>query len=255
MREWFEELFDERYLDFYEGLRRGEPADRDADFLADVLGLQPGARVLDLGCGTGRHAVPLALRGCQVVGVDLSETLLGQARALARRRGADVTWQRRDMRDLGGLGPFDACVCLYTAFGYLGDAGDAQVLAAVHDVLAPGGALVLDVTNFRAVIRTAGGVLWRESETAIHREAHRYDPLTGVLSTERTLFHKGGGATQLPVSRVRAYLPHEVARLLAQAGLDVVRVFGDLADVGFEWDRSPRQVFLAQRAEPEGCQG
>jgi hypothetical protein len=161
------------------------------------------------------------------------------------------------MRDLAGLGPFDAAVSLYTAFGYLGEAEDARVLSGVRDVLQPAGQLLLDLTNPAPFLRPAVSTAWRELAASVTREVHRYEPATGVLTTERTLFGKDGRRVVLPDSRVRAYLPYEVRALLGRAGLAAERVYGDLDDVPFDWDRSPRHVYVARRTDsPEGgCPG
>jgi SAM-dependent methyltransferase len=253
MGEWYAELFDERYLRFYEDGPLLVPATAEAAFVVEALELAPGARVLDLGCGTGRHSVALALLGHEVTGLDLSPVLLGRARALAAEHGARVTFVQADMRDaagaLGGRGPFDACISLYTAFGYLGDAEDARVLAAVHAALQPAGQLLLDLTNYAPLLRPALSTSWREGTRGVARETHRYDPRSGFLLTARTQFLQEGGVNRLPESRVRAYLPYEVVRLLAGAGLAVDRVYGDLADVPFDWDRSPRHVYVARRTD------
>jgi SAM-dependent methyltransferase len=249
MAEWFAELFDERYLSFYEGLLPARPAAEEAAAIDEALGLAPGSRVLDLGCGTGRHSVALAQRGHLVVGLDLSPTLLTIARGLADEQGVRVTFLERDMRDLAGLGPFDACICLYTAFGYLEGDGDARVLAGVRAALQPAGQLLLDLTNYAPLLRPHASTAWREQERSVTREAHVYDPHRGVLVTERTMFRKDGGVVRLPRSRLRAYLPYEVQALLTAAGFAVDRVLGDLGDVPFDWDHSPRQVYVARRAD------
>jgi len=125
---WYEQLFDERYLTFYPVIRREPVAAHAARQVADLLGLGAGQRVLDLGCGTGRYAVALARLGLEVTGLDLSRTLLSQARETARREDVALSWLERDMRDLDDLGPFEGCVSLYTAFGFLGDEEDQEVL-------------------------------------------------------------------------------------------------------------------------------
>lgn len=247
MAEWYEELFDDRYLAFYEGLVAVAPADIEAEFIDQALALEPGSRVLDLGCGFGRHAVALARLGHRVTGVDLSARLLEHADALARELALDVTWVRRDMRELDGLGPFDACVCLYTVLGYFNDAGNARVLSGVRDVLAPGGRLVLDLSNPLAVLGGAVGRLWRETPAGVARESARYEPVEGRLVSERTLFRSDGTRVELPVSSVRLYAPSEIARLLDAAGFDMEQLHGALRDEAFDWAHSIKQVWVARR--------
>jgi SAM-dependent methyltransferase len=245
---WYEEFFDERYLRFYPVLRRHPVAPEEAALVLRMLGLEPGQRLLDLGCGTGRHSVALAQLGLEVVGLDLSEALLARARASAAEAGVEVTWLRRDMRDLDDLDPFDACVSLYTAFGFFGDEEDQEVLRQVAAALRPGGRLLLDLTNHLGYLRRFPAEVWRETDEAVTRERNRYDALGGVLITARTAFLKQGGAVELPESRVRAYLPHEVQAMLRRAGFALERLLGALAeDAPFSWADSPNQVYLCRR--------
>ena len=252
---WHEELFDERYLACYPILRQQPVATEEAAVVARLLGLQPGERVLDLGCGTGRHSIALALAGLRVTGLDLSPVLLQQARDTAAARGAEVTWLQRDMRDLADLGPFDACVSLFTAFGFLGDTEDEEVLRQAAAALRPGGRLLLDLTNFLGYLCRFPREVWQENDEAVLRERNTYEVKSGMLVTERHLFGKRGGVVALPPSHVRAYLPHEVLAMLGRAGLEVERMLGALGDVPFDWQRSSNQVYLCRRPLPPGPRG
>jgi len=241
---WYEELFDERYLTFYPVLRQEPVSPDEARFVAHALGLKEGDAVLDLGCGTGRHSVALAQQGMRVTGLDLSETLLAQARSSAAEAGVEVTWLQRDMRDLEDLGPFDACASLYTAFGFFGDDEDQEVLYQVAAALAPGGRFLLDLTNFLGYLIDLPHEAWTEDEQAVCRERNEYEAHSGALVTHRTAFFKEGGRLDLPPSWVRAYLPHEILRMLRCAGLHVEQTLGALDEVGFSWESSPNQVYI-----------
>lgn len=250
---WYETFFDERYLDFYPGLRARPVAERDAAFVCAALSLAPGDRVLDLGCGTGRHSVALAERGLTVTGLDLSPALLAHARETAAERGVEVTWLERDMRDLDDLGPFDAVVSLFTAFGLLGDDEDQEVLHQVRAALRPGGQLLLDLTNFAGYLKRFSPLVWRDAERAVLHERHAYEAETGTLVTARVGYFKRGGSFELPTSRVRAYLPHELRAMLRRAGLAVEQVYGALSDVRYDWANSPNQVYRCRRPEETGA--
>src|SRR6266545_5875683 len=98
---WYESLFEgEDYLRSYQETFAGMDAAREVDFLMQELALGPGARVLDLCCGQGRHAVELARRGARVVGQDLSAHLLGAARETAKAAGVELELVQRDMREI-----------------------------------------------------------------------------------------------------------------------------------------------------------
>lgn len=247
MPAWYETLFDDRYLTFYDQVLGRGMAIADAEFVDTALALQPGSQVLDLGCGVGRHAIPLAQIGHQVTGVDLSVRMLDLAAELAREKQVDVTLERRDMRELKGLGPFDACACLYTVLGYFDDDENAAVLRAVHAVLASTGKLLLDVTNPLALMAQWPGERWREGPFGVTREISRYDALTGRLTAERMLLRGDGQREQLPASEVRMYAPNELKTLLTDCGFVVDQLHGGLRGEAFDWKRSPRQVWVARK--------
>jgi SAM-dependent methyltransferase len=151
------------------------------------------------------------------------------------------------MRDLKGLGPFDACVCLYTVLGYFDDAENERVVRAVREALRPGGALLLDLSNPLMGLRAWQARHWREHAGGVAREQSRYDAVTGRLISERTLFRKDGARVDLPTSVVRMYAPSEAARLLRDAGFEVEQLYGALADEPFRWDACDKQVWVARR--------
>jgi SAM-dependent methyltransferase len=245
--QWWEELFDERYTRFYEGMRRPVPSDEEAAFIESALALPPGAEILDLGCGQGRHSVALALRGHAVTGLDLSEHLLGRARELARDRGVKVSWVRRDMRQTEGLGPFDACLSLFTSFGFFDDEEDARVLRNVHSVLKPDGCLLLDIDNPFVVLRRLPMDIWTESDEQVSRSRMVYDFLQSRRDTTRTSFPLTGGRHEIPSSSVRLYFPHEIDTLLRRCGFRMAGLYGSMGDEPFTWHSSPRMIFLADR--------
>lgn len=247
MSDWFAELFDERYLAFYDELLDASVAEADVDFVDRALALPASSSILDLGCGFGRHAIGLARRGYRLDGLDLSPTMIALARRHAREAGVTVEWRERDMRDLDGLGPFDACICLYTAFGFFDDADNRGVLAGVADRLRPGGLFMLDVANPLALLRAWPQRSWRESASGVRLESSRFEPLSGRVVSRRTLLPPDGQRVDLPETSVRMYPPHELGGLLRETGFAVEQVYGSLRDDPFEWNRSLRQVWVARR--------
>jgi len=109
----------------------------------------PG-RLLDLGCGTGRHVVHFAARGFQVTGLDLSEHMLAAARAKLDAAGSSATIVRADIARLDetGLGPFDYAICMFSTLGMIHGAANRQrLLESVRRHLAPGGLFALHLHN------------------------------------------------------------------------------------------------------------
>ncbi len=144
---WFEPLADhmgDAYLkySFTRGTRQ------EVDFLVDALQLNPGARVLDVGCGPGRHAVELAQRGFLVHGIDISQTFVDLATSNAP---VGATFARVDARAMTFDAEFDAAISLCQgAFGLAGGPGavgvldpDAEVLSGIARALKPGGRMAV----------------------------------------------------------------------------------------------------------------
>jgi len=108
--EWPVTFFDEDYLKIYRPQLTEERTRQEADFIETALGLEPGAAVLDLACGLGRHAIVMAGRGYRVTGVDFNPRYLELAGNEAARAGVQVRWNAGDMRALPFEREFDARV-------------------------------------------------------------------------------------------------------------------------------------------------
>lgn len=132
---------------------------REIAFLLETLQLPQAASILDIGCGTGRHAVELAKRGFAVTGVDLSSGMLDQARAKAQQRGVEVRWIQSDARTFQLDCAFDAAICLCEgAMGLLGKADDpvfqpVDILRNIARHLKPQAMLVMTVLNGMRMLR------------------------------------------------------------------------------------------------------
>jgi SAM-dependent methyltransferase len=120
---------------------------REVDFVARQAPLSSHRSLLDVCCGEGRHAVPLAGRGYDVTGLDRDAAALAIARDHADARGASIRLIEGDMRDLATCvaGSFDSCVCLWQSFGYFDAATNEDILRQMSALLRPGGRLILDV--------------------------------------------------------------------------------------------------------------
>ena len=151
---------------------------QEIDFIVTALGLGPGDRVLDVGCGPGRHALELARRGIEVHGVDLSPEFVDLARAAAGTEGLDASFEVLDVRDLSVDGVFDAAICLCQGgFGLLGGDDEADVLGRIGRAVRPGGGLVVSAFHsYFAVRHLEDGESFDSRTGVLHETAILRDP-------------------------------------------------------------------------------
>ena len=145
---WVREYFERGYAQRWDLPPVSDRVRLESDRLWDQLELSPGAWLLDLGCGHGRHALALAQRGATVVGMDFAETLLARAKCLGADLDVSPHWLRGDMRQLPLRAKFFAGAILIDAFGFFEtDEENEAVLAEVRRVLAPSGRFGMKVVN------------------------------------------------------------------------------------------------------------
>lgn len=142
---WFQEWFNEDYLKLY-AYRNQEEADKQVDFIMRALSLTGRERVLDIGCGAGRHSIAFGQRGFSVVGVDASEYLIGKANEKVETQpNLPVRFVIGDMYQLMNLGTFDLIINMFTTFGYFSDDQEnARIFGVVRHHLLEGGHFFFD---------------------------------------------------------------------------------------------------------------
>jgi SAM-dependent methyltransferase len=241
---WWDTYFGELYLRLFKTVLRPEHTAQEVAWIIAALDLPPGARILDLGCGQGRHAVLLARAGYRMTGLDRSTYLLAQARRAAGEKDVDVQWVRGDMRRLPWRGQFDACISLFTSFGYFEDETQNQeVLHQVHDALKPGGALMLDLSNRDYYVLHLWPRAWRRHGEAIILEETSFDP--GTCRFAMTITWLEDGRAESLAHSVRYYTAPELSAMLRAAGLVPAGFYGDFgSDLTLD---SKRMIVVAYR--------
>ncbi|AEG19223.1 class I SAM-dependent methyltransferase [Methanobacterium paludis] len=111
MKQWYEELF-LNHADAYENEIFTQGTIGEVDFIESEIDYNKNLRILDIGCGTGRHALELTKRGYNVVGIDLSESMIKKAREKAENAGLNVDFQLADARNLPFEHEFDLAIMI-----------------------------------------------------------------------------------------------------------------------------------------------
>jgi SAM-dependent methyltransferase len=213
----FEGTFDEDYLRYFADIL-DERAEAEADLIWRLLELEPGMEVLDLACGHGRIAGPLAERGCRVTGLDATPLFLDRARRDAAARGISVTYVEGDMRELPWTDSFDRVVNWSTAFGYFDDDANRRVLSEVRRALRPDGRLAMEMNNRDRIIRDFRPESVSEQDGDLIIDRRRLEPLTGRCLTERIMV-RDGRIRHVPFF-VRLFTFTELRGWLRDAGFD-----------------------------------
>jgi len=228
MKQWYEELFTD-YAKIYDRECFTQGTLGAVDFIEQELGADRSKRILDVGCGTGRHAIDLVRRGYRVTGIDLSESQLERARQKAREAEVEVSFLRRNARDVRFEEPFDLMMMICEgAFPLMeSDAMNFQVLANAGRALARRGNLILTTLNalyplyhsvkdFLSQGETAGGT--RTGELA-------FDLLSFRQRATVTVVDDHGKQRTLHTDE-RYYAPCEISWRLEQLGFSRVDIQG-----------------------------
>jgi SAM-dependent methyltransferase len=226
--QWFEsDAFWTRIEPFLFTATHEEEAEDEVSLLLD-LAPPPGPRAVDLCCGTGRHAVPLAARGYEVTAVDRTARYLERARARAEEAGVAVEWLQQDVRSYRRPHAHDLAISMYTSLGYFGDdEDDARVLSNARESLVRGGRLVVEMVsrewiaeNFLETLADdgpGGSVLFRR-----HRIVDDWRRIHN-----RWILVEGGRAEEFEFEQ-RIYSGPELEDVLRGVGFDDVSLYGGL---------------------------
>jgi SAM-dependent methyltransferase len=245
-RPWWEELFND---DFIRTMAKVTDAQigKEVNFIEESLGCEAGAMILDLACGTGRHAVELAARGYQVVGFDLSLAMLARASDEAQDRKQKINFVQGDMREMTFEETFDGVYSWNTSFGYFDEEKNGAVIARVHKALKKGGQFLLDVVNRDYIVRQAPSLAWFEGDGCICMDEMTIDFITSRMKVKRTLMMDDGRTKEIEYS-IRTYALHELGKMLHDNGFRVAEVSGRTGTPGvFFGCESPRTLILAEK--------
>lgn len=243
----------EWYKDFFSGLNcemweRAVPAawtEQEVNFLVDVLNCQPGARLLDLPCGYGRHTVALAKRGFTITGVDISTEFIQKLTEQVKAEQLPVQVIHGDVTTTQFQPSFDGAYCMGNSFGYFNHAGMTDFIRNVSAALKPGTHFVINsgmvaesiLPNFPKTKQYVLGDLAMDISNS-YRIGESY------MATELT--YTKGERTEKHRFKHYVYTLSEIKRLLASYGLQTVAVYSSTEKQDYQLG-DPQMYLVAEK--------
>ncbi|MBP1764853.1 MAG: ubiG 2 [Firmicutes bacterium] len=218
---------------------------QEINFICEVLQLSANAKILDLYCGYGRHAIELAKLGYQVTGLDVNQDFLDIARQKAIEAGVKVDFRHSDMRNMQYDQQFDAIINMFVAFGYFTDTENCDVIKKVADALKPGGYFLIDLLNREWMICNNLNRYWRHP-SGEYVLAYKIELQKGMAIMRRELTNQITGAKTRAEFVLRAYSMSEMTGILERNGLSIVHTYGGF-DGGEYTKDTPRMIILAKK--------
>lgn len=243
---WFEEWFDSPLYEKLYAYRNRNEANELADLIEKEIPKSRYPKILDLGCGRGRHSITLAERGYHVTGVDLSKQAITTAIQTARERKiSNLHFQVGDMRRPLDK-KFDAVLNLFTTFGYfLKDEENAKVIASVKEMLERNGIFILDYLNAYNVRKDLVGEeeeLFRDMTVHIKRKIRKNMVYKNIRFNGEKLLK--------PIEyqeRVKLYEPDWFEKKFAKYGFGIKKIYGSYEGDDFDKEESPRLLMIAKK--------
>ncbi len=224
MKQWYEEFF-ENYAETYdkESFTRGTLG--EVDFIEKEINYDKTMRILDIGCGTGRHAIELAKRGYQVTGIDLSESQLNKALEKAKKENLTINFLRADARHLDFNNEFDVVIMICEgAFPLMEtDEMNFKILENARNALKPKGKLIL--TTLNALFPLYNSIEKFMEEQGYKTRDHCFDLLT-LRQTDTTEITDDSGKKKSITGNERYYMPSEMTWLLKSLHFKDIGIYG-----------------------------
>ena len=228
MKQWYEKLF-ENYGKKYDKEVFTHGTIGECDFIEKEINYNKILRILDIGCGTGRHSIELSKRGYAITGVDLSEGQLQRARVKATEQNLQIEFQKHDARDLPYSHEFDLAIMLCEGAFPLMETDDMnfQILQNAAKALKPNGKLIFTTLNgLFPLFHSVKDFL--DSETKEGNAASSNNSFDLMTFRDHSTMHfvDDSGITKELHCNERFYVPSEITWLLQTLNFETINIFG-----------------------------
>lgn len=233
-KEWFREYFDSNYSQLILDSISDEFTSIQITLLETLLQLNPTDKIMDLFCGKGRHAIPLAKKGFQITAIDLVPDYIQFIQKIAEAENLKIKAIVQDARKIEYHQEFDRVYLMFTSFGYFTNIENAELLQTIHHALKKSGLLLLDIENRDYILKHFIHEKWREKEFGYLLERHKFFPLTSRQHTKRLLVMNDGSTKEF-FRDLQLYSAHEMIKVAKDASFEIAQIVGD-------YDMSPFQI-------------
>ncbi|GAB4549290.1 MAG: hypothetical protein Tsb0014_43980 [Pleurocapsa sp.] len=228
MKQWYEELF-ENYALKYDRESFVQGTMGECDFIEREINYNKSTRILDIGCGTGRHAIELATRGYQVTGIDLSESQLNRAKEKASAQNLAINFALRDARKLTYVNEFDLVIMLCEGGFSLMETDEMnfQILRNASNALKPQGKLIFTTLNgLFPLFHSVKEFMDSESKEGNAKYDHNSFDLMTFRDRHTIQIEDDFDNTKELECNERYYVPSEITWLLTTLDFSVIDIFG-----------------------------
>jgi SAM-dependent methyltransferase len=224
--EWFHDYFNESYGSIILDSIQPAYTQSQVQFIEEALQPKPGASILDLFCGKGRHTLLLAKKGYNLTAIDFVPTFIQELKDRAEQEYCSVQAICMDARSIQFRNQFDHIIVLFTSFGYFSDEENTSLLASIRTSLKPGGTCMIDVENRDYILRFFCKEKWRKKTYGWLLERNTFYQRTSRQRTLRIVIDQHGNSTESE-RIIRLYSEHEILSLGNQVGFKTIKVYGD----------------------------
>lgn len=228
-------VFEIELAEIYDFIYKDKDYERETDFVEEIFrnfSPKPVKTILDGGCGTGGHAIPLAKRGYEVVGIDASKAMVELAKAKASKANLSISFQTMDIRQFDLNQKFDACLLMFSVLGYITETADIlKTLAKVKRHLKKDSLFIFDCWNGLAVLRTLPSARVQtfedKDERVIRLVTPELDAFNHICRVNYQLIRCKGNTIISEFKEthtVRYFFPQEITHLLDDAGFEILKM-------------------------------
>ncbi len=243
MSDWTKKYFDEFYLKYFLLNQSEETTKKQVSLIVKYA--KEGAKILDAGCGLGRHSIKLGEKGYEVLGIDSSPLYVEYAKKEAGKRNLkNVSFKTEDVRKISYEDKFDLVISMWSSFGYFDDETNFDIIKRFRRALKKGGKVLIDIENRDYILKYFIRETFREKDGLFILERRRFHPLTSVVTTHRYVV--GNSLRKEYLRNIRIYSATEMINLFRAAGLEISEVSGDYDGTKFG-ENSKRIIIIGQK--------